>query len=86
MGGTLTLNPDSTFVYRLKFLIQQADRYWADSTLQGGTYTRRMATVTFHTPGGNLSGQIAGSALALNIGGWTYLFRKPAPSGNPPPP
>jgi hypothetical protein len=86
VSGTLTLSPDSTFVYRLRFHIQQADRFYGDSTLQSGTYSRRMATVTFHAPGGNLSGQVAGSAVALSIGGWTYLFRKPAPKGNPPPP
>jgi hypothetical protein len=86
VSGTLTLNPDSTFAYRLRFHVQQADRFYGDSTLQTGTYSRRMATLTFHTPGGNLSGQVAGSALALSVGGWTYLFRKPAPGGNPPPP
>jgi hypothetical protein len=86
VSGTLTLNRDSTFTCRLRFHIQQADRFYADSTLQSGTYSRRMATLTFHTAGGNLSGQVAGLALALNIGGWTYLFRKPAPGGNPPAP
>jgi hypothetical protein len=85
VSGTLTLNPDGTFVYRLRFHIQQVDRFYRDSTLQAGTYSRRMATVTFHAPGGNLSGQVAGSALALNIGGWTYLFRKTAPTGGDPP-
>ncbi len=86
VSGTLTLNPDSTFTYCLRFHVQQEDRVYADSALQSGSYTRRLGTVTFRTPGGNMSGQVAGSALALNIGTWTYLFRKPAPGGGPPPP
>lgn len=84
VSGTLTLNPDSSFTYRLRFHIQQADRFYADSTFQAGTYSRRMATLTFRTPGGNLSGQLAGSNLALSVGDWTYLFRRPAPGENPP--
>jgi hypothetical protein len=84
VSGTLTLNPDSTFVYRLRFHVQQADRYYADSTLQSGTYARRLATVTFQTPGGNMSGQLAGTALALTNGNWTYLFRKASPGAGPP--
>jgi len=83
VSGTLTLNPDSTFVYRLRFHVQQADRYYADSTLQSGTYTRRLATVTFRTPGGNISGQLAGTALALTIANWTYLFRKAPAAPSP---
>ena len=85
VSGTLTLNPDSTFVYRLRFHVQQADRYYADSTLQSGTYTRRLATVTFRTPGGNMSAQLAGTALALTIANWTYLFRKAPATGSPSP-
>lgn len=86
VGGTLTLNPDSTFVYRLRFHVQQGDREYSDSTLQSGTYTRRLATVTFRAPGGNMSGQLAGTVLALSIANWTYLFRKAAPGANPPSP
>ncbi len=79
VGGSLTLNPDGTYSYRLLFHVQQLDRDYADSALQGGTYTRRMSTVTFRAPGGNMSGQLAGSTLALTMGGWTYLFRKAEP-------
>ena len=86
VSGTLTLNPDSTFVYRLRFHVQQADRDYADSSLQSGTYTRRLATLTLRTPGGNLSAQVAGTALALTIANWTYLFRKAAPGAGPPSP
>ncbi len=85
VSGTLTLNRDSTFRYTLRFHVQQADRDYPDSALQGGSYTRRLGTVTFRTAGGNISGQVAGSNLALTIGNWTYLFKKPAPGGNPPP-
>ncbi len=84
VGGSLTLNPDGSYSYRLRFHVQQLDRDYADSALQGGTYTRRMSTVTFQAPGGNMSGQLAGSTLALTMGGWTYLFRKPALDGDPP--
>lgn len=79
VGGSLTLNPDGTYSYRLLFHVQQLDRGYADSALQGGTYSRRMSTVTFQAPGGNMSGQLAGSILTLKMGDWTYLFRKPAP-------
>lgn len=85
VSGTLTLSPDSTFLYTLRFHIQQADRFYPDSARQGGTYTRRMSSVTFHTPGGNLSGQVAGTALSLTVGNWTYLFRKAASEASPPP-
>lgn len=83
VGGSLILNPDSTYVYRLRFQVQQADRDYADSALQSGRYERRMSALTFHAPGGNMSGQVAGSALQLSVGGWTYLFRKAA-EGTPP--
>jgi len=83
VSGTLTLNPDSTYVHRQRFQVHQEDRDYPDSTLQTGTYTRRMSTLTFHAPGGNMSGQVAGSALQLSIGGWTYLFRKAGESKTP---
>ncbi len=79
VGGSLTLNPDGTYSYRLLFHVQQLDRDYADSAVRGGTYTRRMSTVTFQAPGGIMSGQLAGSALTLKMGDWTYLFRKAEP-------
>lgn len=83
VSGSLTLNPDSTYVHRLRFQVHQGDRDYPDSTLQTGDYSRRMSTLTFHTPGGNMSGQVAGTALQLSIGGWTYLFRKAAATKTP---
>lgn len=84
VSGSLTLNPDGSYSYRLGFHIQQPGRAYRDSTVRVGTYTLRMSTVTFHAPGGDMSGQLAGTAMVLTMGGWRYLFRKVAPDGDSP--
>lgn len=79
IGGSLSLNPDGTYSYRLLLHIKQPGQDFADSTVKGGTYTHRMNMVTLEAPGGNTTAQIAGSALSVKLGTWTYLFRKAEP-------
>ncbi len=77
VAGSITLNPDGTYSHRLLFHVQQLDRDYTDSSLQGGSYALRMSTLTLRAPGGNMSAQVAGSFLTLTMGGWSYVFRKP---------
>lgn len=79
-GGSMTLNPDGTYRYRLLFQVRSQGRgEYQDSMVVVGTYERRMGTVRLHTPGGDMSAQLAGSNLALSHSGWNYLFRKAEP-------
>ena len=79
-GGSLTLNPDGTYQYRLLFRVQTEMRgEYLDSMVSLGTYERRMSTVRLHAPGGDMAAQLAGSALSLSHSGWSYLFRKAEP-------
>ena len=79
VGGSLTLNPDDTYSYRLLIHVKQPGQDYTDSTVKGGTYTHRLNQVTLQAPGGSMSVQIAGTALSVKIGTWTYLFRKAEP-------
>ena len=78
-GGTLTLRPDGTYERRLLFNSHTGNAAHADSTIQSGTYERRMSTIVMHTPGGNETADLVGPAIVMPIRGWRYLFRKPAP-------
>ena len=79
-AGSVTLNPDGTYRYRLIFQVVAPGRgEYTDSTVSAGTYDLRMSTVRMHAPGGDMSAQLAGSVLSLSMGGWSYLFRKAAP-------
>ena len=79
-AGSVTLNPDGTYRYRLIFQVQAPGREeYLDSSVATGTYDRRMNTLRLHTRGGDMAAQLAGTALALSVGGWNYLFRKAQP-------
>jgi hypothetical protein len=77
-GGALVLHPDGTYERRLLFTTHAVQVQQADSTIQSGTYERRMSTIVLHTPGGDETAELVGNALVMNIRGWRYLFRKPA--------
>lgn len=79
VGGSLSLNPDGTYAQRLVFQIRRLKQSYPDSVLRAGTYERRLSTITFHAPGGNVTGQLAGPVIAVKLDGWTYTFRKAAP-------
>jgi hypothetical protein len=79
-AGSVTLNPDGTYRYRLIFQVVAPGRgEYLDSSVTAGTYDLRMSTVRLHTAGGDMAAQLAGTALALSVGGWNYLFRKAEP-------
>src|SRR3990170_4960220 len=79
-GGSVTLNPDGTYRHLLEFRVRsQARGEYVDSAVTVGTYERRMSTVRLHAPGGDMAAQLAGPTLALSLGGWSYVFRKPEP-------
>jgi hypothetical protein len=77
-GGTLALHPDGTYERRLRYDTHNGRAVNPDSTVQSGTYERRMSTIVMHTPGGDETADLAGTALVMTIRGWHYLFRKPA--------
>ncbi len=79
VGGSLTLNPDGTYAQRLLFQVRRLKQSYPDSAVRTGTYERRLSTITFHAPGGNVTGQLAGPVIAVKLDGWTYTFRKAAP-------
>lgn len=78
-GGALALQPDGTYERRLLYTTHTGKASHPDSTVQRGTYERRMSTVVMHTPGGDETADIVGPALVMTLRGWRYLFRKPAP-------
>lgn len=79
-GGSMALNPDGTYRYRLLFRVQsQARDEYVDSAVNLGTYERRMSTVRLHAPGGDMTAQLAGPQLTVSLGGWTYVYRKAGP-------
>lgn len=79
-AGSVTLNPDGTYRYRLIFQVVAPGRgEYLDSSVTAGTYDRRMSTLRLHAPGGDLAAQLAGPVLSLKLSGWSYLFRKAEP-------
>ncbi|MBI2401788.1 MAG: hypothetical protein HYV20_03420 [Gemmatimonadetes bacterium] len=79
-GGSMTLNPDGTYRHRLAFRVRsQARGEYVDSSVNVGTYERRLSTIRFHAPGGDMAAQLAGPNLALSLGGWSYVFRRAEP-------
>lgn len=80
VGGSLTLNPDGSYAQRLLFQVRRLKQSYPDSAVRAGTYERRLSTITFHAPGGNVTGQLAGPVIAVKLDGWTYTFRKAGPS------
>ncbi len=79
VGGSLTLNPDGTYAQRLLFQVRRLKQSYPDSAVRTGTYERRLSTITFRAPGGNVTGQLAGPVIAVKLDGWTYTFRKATP-------
>ena len=79
VGGSLTLNPDGSYAQRLLFQVRRLKQSYPDSAVRTGTYERRLSTITFRAPGGNVTGQLAGPAIAVKLDGWTYTFRKAGP-------
>jgi hypothetical protein len=77
-GGALALHPDGTYERRLLFTSHAGQAEHPDSTIQRGNYERRMSTIVLHTPGGDETADLVGSAVVMSIRGWRYLFRKPA--------
>ena len=77
-GGALVLNPDGTYKRRLLFTSHSGPASHPDSTIQSGTYERRMSTIVLHTAGGDETADLVGNAIVMTIRGWRYLFRKPA--------